>query len=178
MGMAQLMQRTSNPCLCTVVAPVLLHGLVAVVLLLLQALENHRLVRQRHLRNVLVRRSGRNLQMADEHFAEARPREGKLAGGHLVHHAAQRVDVAAAVDAVRHAAGLLGRHVRRRAHHHAGLGLAGALALVVGELGDAEVHHLDEVLLSLVDDEVDVVRLQVAVDDLVLVRRLERLADL
>ncbi len=73
---------------------------------------------------------------------------------------------------------LLGRHISRRSHHHAGLGLAGRGAVGAGELGDAEVDHLDEVLPPLVDDQVDVIGLDVAVVDLVLVRGLQRLAEL
>ena len=116
--------------------------------------------------------------MPDQHLAEVRARERQSPGGHLVHHAAQRIDVAAAVDLVRLPRTLLRRHVRRRAHHHAGLRLAGGIALVVGDAGDAEVDDLDEVLLSLVDDQVDVVGLQVAVHDALAVRGLERLAAL
>ena len=156
----------------------LAHALVAVLLLLLQALDDHGLVRLGDLRGQRPRRRRRQLQVTDQHLAEARARKRQPAGGHLVHHAAQAVDVAAGVDARRHAAGLLRRHVRGRAHDHARLRLAGGYACVVGDAGDAEVHDLDEVLLPLVDRQVDVVRLEVAVDDLAVVRRLQGLADL
>ena len=116
--------------------------------------------------------------MADQHLAEIAPWKRQLTDCELVHHHAQRVDVAAAVDPVALAGALLGAHVGRGTHHHAGLGLAGGEALVVGDAGDAEVHHLHEVLLPLHGDQVDVVRLQVAVDDALAVRGLERVAHL
>ena len=49
--------------------------------------------------------------------------ERRPAGDHLVHHDAERVEVAARVGLG--ALGLLGREVRRRAHHRAGLGEVG-----------------------------------------------------
>ena len=65
---------------------------------------------------------------------------GSRAGEHLVEHAAERVDVGAAVD--RLAADLLGRHVLRRAEHVAGLRhRVLRAAAVVAQLGDAEVEH-------------------------------------
>ena len=78
-----------------------------------------------------------------------------------------RVDVGR--GAGRRAARLLGRQVLGGADDRAGLGhLAGAGA------GDAEVHDLDPTVGR--DD--DVVRLDVAVDDAVAVRELERGEDL
>ena len=79
---------------------------------------------------------------------------------------AHRPDVGARVD-LRGTLGLLGRHVLGRAHQHAHAGLAGVLAL--GELRDAEVHQLDQQppRLGLVQE--DVLGLEVAVDDALLV---------
>ena len=48
----------------------------------------------------------------------------------------------------------------------------------LGARGDAEVEHFDEVGLARPVGEDDVVRLQIAVDDALLVRLLERAADL
>ena len=49
------------------------------------------------------------------------PSNGGRPGEHVEQHAAERVDVGAVIDSPR-AAALLGRHVDRRAEHHAGLG--------------------------------------------------------
>ena len=86
------------------------------------------------------------------------PGEGRLAGQHLVGHRAQRVHVAAGAD-VALAHRLLGRHVRRRAERHAGLGHAAAAGLLHRER-DAEVG--DQRLAIL---QQDVLGLDVAMDD-------------
>ena len=49
---------------------------------------------------------------------------------------------------------------------------------VLAALGDAEVEHLDEVLLTVAGQDEDVLRLDVAVDDVHLVRRLDGARDL
>ncbi len=80
---------------------------------------------------------------------------GRAAGEGLVEHDAERPDVGAVVD-VLVTAGLLGRHVERRAEHAAGAGERGGLAAgdlgVVGDLGDAEVEQLDHALAGLPSD--------------------------
>jgi hypothetical protein len=73
---------------------------------------------------------------------------------------------------------LLGAHVRGRADDQAGARLVRLRSAVAGELGDAEVEHLDEVLVVAADDEIDVLGLEVAVDDALLVRRRQRRAAL
>ena len=85
--------------------------------------------------------------------------EWRLAGGHLVEHHAERVDVAAGIDGI--ALGLLRGEVGRRTHHRAGLGqvLGGARA---DGPGDTEVGHLD--LAGGVVDQ-HVAGLDVTVDD-------------
>ena len=99
-----------------------------------------------------------------------RPAEGRLAGEHLVEHAAQRVDVAARVElALAHR--LLGAHVLRRAERHPGLGHPGA-GLAGGER-DAEVGDERAAVV-----EQDVLRLDVAVDDAVPMGVVERARDL
>ncbi|MFT3768182.1 MAG: hypothetical protein QM820_22250 [Minicystis sp.] len=77
---------------------------------------------------------------------------------------------------------LLRAHVGGRADHHPRLGQRGADARDLGvaqHLGDAEVEHLDEegISLAALGDE-DVVRLDVAVDDAVLVGALQGAAHL
>ncbi len=86
--------------------------------------------------------------------------EGRPPDRHLVEDDAERVDVAAGVDAL--AFGLLGREVRGRAHDGAGLGEA---LLGVDGPGDAEVGDLD---LAVGGDQ-HVARLHVAVHDAVAV---------
>ncbi len=101
------------------------------------------------------------------------PRAGErlLADEELVQDDAGRKHVAAPVDAA--AGDLLGRHVRRRAHHGAGLGLF-RIGAVIGHARDAEVRELDSRLAV----EHHVGRLDVAVDDARLVRELQRVEQL
>ena len=96
------------------------------------------------------------------------PEEGGPPGHHLEEHDAERVDVAAGVDA--HTLRLLGREVGGGAHHRPGLGEA---LLGVDRPGDPEVGHLH---LTVVGDQ-DVAGLHVAVDHLVLVCVAERGGD-
>ena len=73
---------------------------------------------------------------------------------------------------------LLGRHVVRRAHDRAGARLVRDLLLGLRELREAEVEHLDEVLGAASLQEKDVLGLEIAVDDAVLVGRVEGVRDL
>ena len=94
--------------------------------------------------------------------------EGDVAREHLVEDDAERVDVGLAVDVV--AQRLLGRDVVGRAEHAA----VGGQAVVAQRAGDAEVGDLGRAL----GVEQDVLRLDVAVHDLVRVRAAERAGDL
>ena len=85
--------------------------------------------------------------------------ERDVAGEHLVEHDAERVDVGLAGH--RLAERLLGRDVVGRAEHPAGQ----RQAFLGQRAGDAEVRDLRAALLA----EEDVVRLDVAVDDLAVV---------
>ena len=75
---------------------------------------------------------------------------------------------------------LLGRHELRRAEDHALLGEHDRAGphLALGDLGEAEVEHLGEVLQPALGAEKDVLGLEVAVDDARAVRLFERAADL
>jgi hypothetical protein len=98
------------------------------------------------------------------------------AGEHLVGDHAHRVEVGAVVDVPR-AVDLLGRHVVRRPDHRSGLGQPLAGALGPDQLGDPEVEQLDldsAVVPGLAQPQPDVVGLEIAVDEALVVRRLER----
>ena len=73
-------------------------------------------------------------------------------------------------------AGLLGRHVIRRSENDSGLRQIGRVFL--HDFRDAEVDELHEVRVPLIVHKHDVVGLHVAMDDVLVVRLLERLGDL
>ena len=100
-----------------------------------------------------------------------RPHEGGRAGQHFIEHDSQGVQVAGRPHRV--AQRLLGTQVLRRADDHAGTGHR-LYGFVVHQFGDAEVEYSDLFLVVLLDDE-QVVRLQVSVQDTLVVRFLERL---
>jgi hypothetical protein len=108
--------------------------------------------------------------------------ERALAGEHLEEDRAHRVEVGAAVD--RLAQRLLGRHVRRRAEHHAARGqlhVAEGVGGVADELDHAEVEQLDVLVLLpglAAQGQHDVLRLEIAVDQAARVGVAERLDDL
>ncbi len=125
------------------------------------------------------RRHGGRLLVENLH--EVLPFVGRLAGEHLVDQAADGVDVGAGIG--RAPRRLLGGHVLRRPHGHPRVGepppqiAVGVLLVldvgVLAALGDPEVEHLDEVLLPVAGQDEDVLRLDVPVDDVDLVRRLD-----
>ena len=151
--------------------------------------------RQRRRRSPDVRRGrlreggevGLAGQHRREHVAHRLAVEEPAAGEHLVEHDAEGPDVGATIR--RPAARLLRRHVGGGAEDEAGGG-AGAgeggrlregrraagtgVVVPAPRLGEAEVEHLD---LS-VGRQLHVRRLEVAVDDALLVRLFERLGDL
>ena len=88
----------------------------------------------------------------------------QLAGKHLEHHHAQRIDVAAGIG--EGAAGLLGTDVVHRADGFVGDGLGGA----AGKAGNAKISDFD----GPVRQQHDIVRLDVAVDNALVVRVLQR----
>ena len=118
-----------------------------------------------------------------EHVRQILAVECSPAGEHLVQDAAEGPDVAALVRLASFR--LLGRHVGGRTEDHAPAGHrgpgnrrrrgdVGGSGFRVCELGEAEVQDLHRA----VRPERDVGRLQVAVDDPLLVRRLERFGNL
>ena len=105
-----------------------------------------------------------------QHAHEVVGGERHAAGDELEQDAAHRVDVDAVIDVL--AARLLGRHVLGRAEQHAGLGqLAAARRPSTRQLRDAEVEQLHEVGIAEELDEEHVLRLEIAVDDALGVRR-------
>ena len=76
-------------------------------------------------------------QPLGDHSLRGGPGERRLAGEHLVQHAAERVDVAPGID--RLAAACSGLMYGRRAERQAGLGQRCSSARLLERLGDAEV---------------------------------------
>jgi hypothetical protein len=126
-----------------------------------QRLGYHLLERWGHRFARLVHRTRAFGETAHEDHLGGGPRERRLADQHLVEHAPEAVDVGPAVEAA-FAGGLLGAHIRRRAHRHPGLG-----ELLLGHQApcDAKVGHQGRAVLR----QQDVLRLDVAVDHAVLV---------
>ena len=104
---------------------------------------------------------------ARHHRARRSTLKGRRAGEHLVEHAAQGIEIAPAIH-VLVAGRLLGAHVRRRSHGEAGARRA-HLARQLDHVRDAEVGDVRVIV-----GEQDVRRLDVAVDDAVPMRVLER----
>ena len=105
--------------------------------------------------------------------------EGRLAGGQLVENGAERKLIGAEIE--RPPVCLLGRHVADRADDRAGIGgrhlPMHRIRVVLGrrdQLGQTEVEDLHEAVLG----DHHVFRLQVAMDDSLLVRRGEAVGDL
>ena len=122
-----------------------------------------------------ARRQVLALQDGAQDGGVALARERRRPTQHLVQHHPGRVDVGAMIDLRYLTDSLLRRHVQGRAHHCAHHGPAhGRRTRLAGLarrklLGDAKVDDLDEVGAVLRVDDEDVVRLEVAVDDAVLV---------
>jgi hypothetical protein len=105
--------------------------------------------------------------------------ERDVARHQLVKDHRRRIQVGAAVQPL--GARLLRRHVLGRAAHQALHGQhRRSIVLFLGQrcLRDAEVAHLDEVFFAAALDEHDVARLEIAVDDPLRVRLVQRVQDL
>ena len=135
-----------------------------------------RLDRKRHQIDILTKHRGQRL--GDGLGLEQAP-----AGQHLVQHDAERPDVGAPIDGL--PLRLLGRHVGGRAENRAHLrrprrerGRVGEVrarcAGGIHRLGQTEIEDLHRA----VGGDLDVRRLEIAMDDPALVRVLERLGDL
>ncbi len=127
----------------------------------------------RHFRQIVSRSLGvstlqlrRRHRLVGHHLHDGvqvrRRLERRPARQQLIEDGAQRVDVAGRPNLLALAAGLLGRHVRRRPHD----GARGRLANVVELLGQTEVGDFGRAVLR----QQDVGRLQVAVNDAFVVR--------
>ena len=110
------------------------------------------------------------------------PSKSLRAGQHLPQHHAEGPDIGPAVDLL--TPRLFGAHVGRSSENHAlerrvlGEGRrerrADVSALRLPRLGEPEVEHLDRAVVG----DLDVGRFEIAVDDALLVRRLEGFGDL
>ncbi len=89
-----------------------------------------------------------------------------VAGEHFVEHGAEAVDVGAGIAAF--ALDLLGRHVMGRAG-----GESTKVSRRPSHAGDAEIHNADGAVVA----DHDVLRLEIAMDDIVVVHVLHGLAD-
>ena len=117
---------------------------------------------------MIARRTRRACCALNHHLVGRTSRERNRSGEHLVEDDAQRVDVGALIE--RDSLHLLGRHVVRRADDPPRFGQAGILE----RLGQSEVG--DGHAPAAVDE--NVLRLQVAMNHALLVRRLQPFADL
>ena len=131
-------------------------------------------------------RRRRRLDLADDtqHFIKGRSLDRlagnrRRAGQELVEDHAQGVDVGPGVDVQRVKGGLLRRHVPRRTRDAAERGKETVIGQphAAGGLGQPEVDHLGDRLVIVGLDQ-NVRRLQIAMDDPLLVRVLHSRADL
>ena len=154
----------------------LVHRRPAIVRPLGQCLEDDRLQLRRNCRVLVARWRHR---LGDVHQHDVSPpgaHEGRRADQHLVDDDPQGVDVGAVIDLLGKSTTLFGRHVGRRAHHRPCLGLGAAPRQLAPQLGDAEVEHLHAGAErpAVVRHQEQVVGLEVAMNDLLAVRRLQR----
>jgi hypothetical protein len=149
-----------------------LRRLVACLRAFRQRLVHHGVEERRH--RVVERRRRRRIFLDDLLGDGPRAAAGErlLAGEELVQDDAGREDVAALVDGA--AGDLFGRHVRRRAHHGAGLRALGLRAVGVLHARHAEVGELGARLRV----QHHVGGLDVAMDDAGVVREIERVEQL
>ena len=132
------------------------------------------------IRDVRAQRPDRDRLAAeprDHHFLRVASLKGQLAGEHLERHDAEGVDIAARVE--RLAADLLRTHELGRAQDDPGRGELGDRRVGAPLLGQTEVHHYGALGAgSVVGHQHDVLGLQVAVNDLQLVRMVQARAHL
>ena len=124
------------------------------------------------MRLVSVSSGGSCFRIALHGFNRGLAAEGPFAREHLVKNRAETEKIGAVVGVL--SLHLLRRHVADRTHHHAGLGLRGQgrgvgrnCALRAGELGQTEVQNLHPTVAR----DKNILRLQIAVDDSLLMRR-------
>ena len=150
------------------------HVRVAVGRLLGEPAHHHGVDLRAQRRHQLRRRHGIVVHDLVEHGDRVLAAERLLAREQRVGDRRQRELVAAVIDLLAQALGLLGRHVLRRA----GDALAFGQPRPPAGLRDAEVQHLDEVLDAGAAEQHDVFGLEIAVHDPALVRRVQRAGDL
>ena len=124
----------------------------------------------------LIQRWRRLLDVAHQHQRRARIVERRTSSQHPVQDDAQGVEVGPRGDRVDLALGLLGCNDQRGPHQDAPLGEGDALFLPFQQLREAEVQNLEDQRITL-DDE-DILRLQIAVDDVHFMCGRERATDL
>ena len=103
------------------------------------------------LRNARLDRSGqrrRRRHLRDQRLGGGRSRKGQPTCRELIHHHAERIDVAAAANLPGPSRRLLGRHVFGRPDQRAGLRQPLRLALGVNQFRNTKIYQLHKVLLT------------------------------
>ncbi len=105
--------------------------------------------------------------------------EGAFAGQHFIENGSEAKDVGAIIDGL--AAHLLGRHIAGGADDHAGIGTVGdrrgiaiGFSLTMDQFGQSEVQNFDAAVFG----EEEILRLEIAVNDALVVRSGESMRDL
>ncbi len=143
--------------------------------LLREHAQDRRVERGRDVRTDLGRARRLRGHVLEQDVHRALTVERHLTGEHLEDERTERVDVRPTLDV--HAATLLGRHVIGRAHRRAGLRLVLGAAAGREELHEPEVEQLGLHASILVEHEIDVLGLQIAMEDVLPVCCIERARD-
>ena len=164
----RIQQRLSNSC----------HRLKALGAVLRQRAKQDQVDLLGQLLDDGARRRRGHGHVLDDDLAVTVAAERDLAREHLEQQHAERIDVGAVIDLDLPLA-LLGGHVIGRPHHRTGARLVADLLVGQRQLREAEVEHLDEVTArAAVVAQEDVLGLEIAVDDSLLVRGVQRVRDL
>src|SRR5438067_1940143 len=102
--------------------------------------------------------------------------EGQFPGEHLIKDHPEAVEIGAGIEFL--ALCLFGRHILRRADDHSLLSEIERIVALGSQLRYREVEHFDLLVRSPILDEKNIIRLQVAMDDVIGMGRVDRIAGL